>query len=357
VGDVITGQRLLGTPLPAALTVAAEPDVAEARRLAVAAARAQCFGSPHEGRVAIVATEMATNLVKYAYSGRILVRLVVCDTLPGVELVAIDEGPGMHDAPDRVADGYSTGGTLGGGLGAIARLSDLFDLYSVPARGTVLMARLWAGSPAAPADRCFLVGAVAEAIPGEAVSGDSWAVEQRGDRIVALVADGLGHGVLAAEASVAAVEVFRRRHRDAPEAILAAIHTALSSTRGAAVAVAEIDGKAGRIRYCGVGNIMARLLIGGGQRQLMSHYGIAGHQTPRIQPVEAAWDEGALLVMHSDGLSTRWDFAAYPGLDGHHPALAAAIVLRDGGRRNDDATVLAIRGAVPGDRDAGAEVS
>lgn len=340
---MITGQHLLGICLPVGIAVEAEPDVADVRRLAAAAARAQGFSQAQEGRASIVATEIATNLVKYARSGRILVRLVEWDGLAGVELLATDEGPGMHDAPLRMADGYSTGGTLGGGLGAMARLSDLFDLYSVPERGTVVMARLWAGTPPGPSDRQFLVGPVAEAVAGEAVSGDAWAVEQRGTRIVALVADGLGHGHAAATASVAAVAAFRHHHREPPETIVAEIHTALRNTRGAAVAVAEIDRAAGRIRYCGVGNITARLLAAGRHSHLMSHYGVAGHQAPRIRAVDAAWPDGALLVMHSDGLSTKWDLAAYPGIERHHPLLAAATVMRDAVRRTDDATVLALR--------------
>lgn len=344
VGVVSTGQGIFGGRLQPGLAVATDADVADVRRLAVSAARELAFG-PGEERVAIVATEMATNLVKYAEDGRVMVRVVEWAERRGVELVAMDRGPGMDDARVRMADGYSSGGTLGGGLGAMARLSNLFDLYSRAGGGTVVMSRLWPDGAPPSNDRQFLAGGVAEAIPGETVSGDAWAVEQRGPRLVALVADGLGHGPDAAAAAEAAVDALRRHHRAPAEEVVAAIHAGLRGTRGAAVAIAEIDRDLGRLRYCGVGNITARLLRGSRYVPLMSHFGIAGYEARRIQVFEYEWTDRAMLLMHSDGLSATWSFDSYPGIDGHHPLLAAATVLRDAARRRDDATVLGIRGA------------
>jgi len=318
--------------------------VGTVRRLASAAARSQGLGAVQEGRVCLAATEIATNAMKYARSGRVLVRLVEDDTRHGVELLAIDSGPGMTDARARMVDGYSTGGSLGGGLGAISRAADLFDIYSAAGRGTVLVARFW-DAPAPPVtEGGFLVGAVAEAIGGESVSGDAWVAYQRGSRAVALVVDGLGHGPDAARASETAVRTFRQHHREPVEQIMAQIHDELRATRGAAVAMAEIDRDRGRLRFCGIGNVCSLILAAGKPIHLMSQYGIAGHQAPRITAFEAAWTEGASMVMHSDGLSERWDLGGYPDLRRHHPLLTAATISRDASRRPDDATVLVLRG-------------
>lgn len=199
--------------------------------------------------------------------------------------------------------------------------------------------------PAAGADRRYLVGWMAEPIEGEVVSGDAWAVEQYGDRVVALVADGLGHGEEAAVAAAAAVSAFRSHHREPVEAIATHVHGALRFTRGAAIALAEIDPGTRQVRFCGIGNITARVLSGSGVRELVSLYGIAGYQSPRIQVFTRTWPEDGMLIMHSDGLSSRWDATTYPDLHRRHPQTAAATVMRDAALDRDDALVIALRGS------------
>ncbi len=345
---MITGQHLLGTGLPVGLTVESVHDVRRASSLAAAAAQAQGFDQVHQERAARVATEIATNLVRQSPSGRICVALLESGDLGGVEILALDPGPGMAVADTRVA-APNPSGYPPAGVGTVAHLSDLFDSYSAPGRGTLMMSRLWGGELSVPSQGGFLVGSMIDPIAGEEVSGDAWAAEQLGNRVVALVSDGLGHGVDAAAASAAAVEVFRERHKEPVEEITGHIHNALRGTRGAAIAVAEIDPDIGRIRFCGIGNISARVLVGGTDRNLISHFGIAGYQARQIRAYEEAWEVGALLVMHSDGLSPSWDLRTYPGLLGHHPQLAAATVMRDTPRATDDALVLTLRVAVRSD--------
>lgn len=323
------------------IRVAADAEVAQAVQAAVRMARSLDFGKD-EWRVALVATEMVTNLVRYARGGRIFVRAVQWGDRPGVELISADGGPGMHDARASVEDGVSTGGNLGTGLGAISRLADLFDLHSVPGQGSVVMARLWRDGDPEPCDRAFDAGGFAEAIPGEEVSGDAWAVEQRGDRLVALLADGLGHGHGAAQAATAAVDCLRDTHRQPVEAIVAAVHRALRPTRGAAVAVAEIDRAAGHARYCGLGNVTGRIVSADGEVSLVSHHGVAGHEARRIVAFEYGWEPGDRLVLHSDGLAAIPDLRAYPGVTRRHPLVLAATIMRDARRRRDDATVLVV---------------
>lgn len=341
---MITGHRQLATCPPVGLSVECGPDVDPVRRLATTAAASQGFDQTHTKRVALVATGMATHLVRHGGTGRIHVQLVERGDLRGVELVGMDHAATDNaDRPWAVAN--TPGATPDEDLGAVDRASDLFDAWHVVGRGTVMMARLWGGRPTGTSESRFLVGSMADAIPGEYVSGDAWAVEQQGPRAVALVADGLGHGENAARASAAAVEAFRRHHQEPVEDIAGHIHRALLGTRGAAIAVAEVDLGLARIRFCGIGNIAARLTVAGGHTGLVSHFGIAGYQSPRIQAFEKPWEDGALLVMHSDGLSPKWDLDAYDDLHRHHPQLAAAAVMRDSPRLKDDALVLALRGA------------
>lgn len=351
MGFVITGQRLLGRGMPVAVSVEQEHDLGEVSKLAAAAADAQGFDQTLQEQVGLVATDMAEDVLREAGSGRIFVRLVERGDLVGVELVASGHGPGAAATRTRGASDGRTVVEDVESLGAKARACDLFDVYAVAGHGTVTMARFWGAKPPFGGDGRFLVGSMMEPIAGEEVCGDAWAVEQSAGRVVALIADGLGHGVDAAAASSAAVNAFRLRYREPVENIVGHVHAALRRTRGASIGVAEIDLDVGRLRFCGVGNIAARLIVGGVERNLISRFGIAGYQTPKIRAYDEVWEDGALLVMHSDGLSSSWELRRYPDLVGHHPQLVAATVMRDAGRGNDDRLVLALRDAPEATRD------
>jgi len=343
---VISTLRRLEAGLHAGLAIESDRDLRGALTVAAAAADAQGFDQPRAERVRIVATEMAANLVRHGRSGWIYFRLLGSGAEGGVELVATDHGPGMDGSTIEAIGrmGRPTDPEVTGGLAAISRASDLFDIYVAPGHGTVMMSRQWGRLTPASEGR-FLVGSMLEPIPGEDVTGDAWAVEWRGAGVVALVADGLGHGAAAAAAAAAATKAFRERHQESVETIAAHIHRALQGTRGAAIAVAEVDVAQGRLRFCGIGNISARMLSAEPDRYLISHFGIAGYQSPRIRAYERDWTEGAVLVMHSDGLGPTWALHAYSGLLGNHPQLVAATVMRDAPRARDDAVVLALRAA------------
>jgi hypothetical protein len=291
-------------------------------------------GFPHAGvkRVARAATEIATQVVSHPSAGRMLVRFAQWGERRAVELIStVSTEPAAQAAPFHPA----------------VLPSDLFEAYAVSGKGTAMLARLWDSPPHGPADRRFAVGSMAEPYPGEIVSGDAWAVEQQGPRVVTLVADGLGHGEHAAAASAAAVSEFRRHHRRPVEVIAAELHRTLRPTRGAAIALAEVDGDAGTVRFCGIGNISARLLVAGQAHELISMYGIAGYHRQRFQTFTQGWPHDGMLVLHSDGLSAKWDVAAYPEMNMQHPQLVAATLMRDATRARDDALVVAVRGIAP----------
>lgn len=312
-----------------------QSQVGEARRAAVRLAERLGFDEVAAGRVALIATELGGNLVRHAQQGRLLLGSVAGQ----VELLSLDRGPGMADVAACLRDGYSTGGTPGTGLGAVRRLADTFDLYSSVPGGTVIMARV--GQPAADTVDAFDIGALALCAPGETVCGDDWAVAQTGERAALIVADGLGHGPHAHEAAAAASRAFERAPLQDPTLTLDQVHQQLRGTRGAAVAVALLD-RSG-LSFCGAGNIAGRLISGTGERTLLSQHGTAGLQIRKPQAVQHAWPPHALLVLHSDGLHSRWHLDDARGLLQRHPTLVAAWLLRDHARGRDDVTVVVMK--------------
>jgi len=289
--------------------------------------------------LSIVAAEVAGNLVKHADQGVLLVRTVRTDEQAGVEIIAIDRGPGMADVEHSVGDGHSTTGTLGIGLGAIVRQSSWSDLHSVPGRGTVLAAQVW---PAAAPDLRW-AGGLTRPLTGEPVSGDAFASRVAEGRHQLLMCDGLGHGSLAAAAAHQAVHAFMAAPAVPPAALVELLHHKLNHTRGAALAVAELDGAAGLIRYAGLGNITGTVFSPGGRRGMVSLPGIAGHQRRQIREYDYPLGADSIVLMHSDGVVDRWNPTDYPGLLSHSPVVIAATVLRDAGTRRDDAGVLVAR--------------
>jgi anti-sigma regulatory factor (Ser/Thr protein kinase) len=321
---------------------------AEARRTAREMALDLGMDESGAEHVAIVATEACTNLLKHAGGGQVLLQTGTegSEAVPLLELLAVDQGPGMSNLDNCLRDGYSTASSPGEGLGAIQRMSKQSDFYTLPGKGTVVLARWWAlpnGSKPASAIR---LGGLNVSMPGEEVCGDSWGFARNDQDLMILVADGLGHGLEARLASAEAVRQLYENPELPPKALLTRIHQALRSTRGAAVAIAYIDSVRGKLTFAGVGNISARIYAGSeGRQNLVSLNGTAGHQCDRIQDFSYAWPEDGLLVLHSDGLSTGTGLESYPGLAARDPALIAGVLYRDFCRGRDDATVIIAKAA------------
>lgn len=328
------------------------------RREVADMARSLGFDQETAGRAALVATELGGNLVKHArQGGDMLFRPLTLGDRAGIELLSLDRGPGMSHPGRMLHDGVSTAGSLGVGLGGARRLSDEFDLYSRLGSGTVILARIWdrpVGEDPGWPGRAW--GSVILAKPGEDVCGDGWTVEFDRGRTRVLVADGLGHGPGAALAVREAMRAFvENGPRRPPAETLRFLHERLQGARGAAAIVAEIDAVKGELVHAGAGNVCGRILRAGEEtRRLVSMNGSLGCELGRVQPFASAWGPGSLLVMHTDGVSSSWDLAAYPGLIDRHPALTAAVICRDfgrgAGRATDDLAVLAIRSIGPAGR-------
>lgn len=321
-------------------------DAGVARRAAANLAWELGLDEAAAGRLAIVVTELATNIAKHAGEGELLLGMAMPALRDAVEVLALDRGRGMANVERCLGDGYSTAGSPGTGLGAVRRLSTFFDITSTADRGTAILARV-AGSRAQGRAReaALDVGYVSVPKPGEEVCGDGCAVWADGATMAALVVDGLGHGPLAFEASEAASKAFVGSPDHTPRVALETVHDALRSTRGAAAAVAHVDVRRRTVTYAGVGNIAAAILSSSGDRRMVSHGGIVGHDARRIHEFTYPWPDDAVLVMATDGLVTQWDATAYPGLLSRAPSLIAAVLYRDFSRRRDDTTVLVARQA------------
>jgi hypothetical protein len=247
----------------------------------------------------------------------------------------------MADVGRAIADGYSTGGSPGTGLGAMSRQSDRLGVFSRPGLGTAILARFTLAAAAKSPDT--QLGIVTLPFPGENVCGDGWAIENGKAGRTLFVVDGSGHGPEAAKAAKIAIASFTDHQGDDCVTLVERIHRALAPTRGAALAVARIDAAARIVRFVGVGNITGALVNNGETRRMVSHNGTAGHIAPRIREFTYPFADDPVVILHSDGLSAKWDLSDYPGLAANHPALIAGVLFRDHRRDRDDATIAVMR--------------
>lgn len=313
-------------------------DIAEARRIAAAAGEVLSMDQTEVGRLSVVVTELARNVLIHGRGGEVLISRPRGEA-PLVEVVALDSGPGMQNFEDCARDGFSTTGTPGTGLGAVRRMADEAAFLTAPGQGTIALSRVWRkGKP--EHDQPAAWGGISVPVTGESVCGDAWAAKRQAGSTWAIVCDGLGHGPLAREAAVAAIDWFLNTAARSPAEMIAGIHGSLRSTRGASVAVAEYA--AGQVRYCGIGNIGASLHQGTGVRHLVSHNGTAGHSATRVQEFQYPAGHGSVLVMTSDGILSQWA-VAYDNLRACDPVLSAATIYRDFQRKRDDSTVLTVK--------------
>jgi anti-sigma regulatory factor (Ser/Thr protein kinase) len=307
--------------------------VGEVRRAAQNQANIE-FDAQTAGRVSIAATELANNLLNHAGGGELLIQTLGDEQAATLELLAIDRGPGMGDIERCLSDGYSTTGTPGTGLGAVRRLADEFDIYTAPGDGTIVMARFGR----ALTQR---FGAVCVPMPTEIDCGDAWHLVSNGGNTAIMMVDGLGHGTFAAQAAQAGINSFTASPWLPPKEIMQRAATAMARTRGGAAACAQLD-KDGAVSYAGLGNISGMLVSRDQSQGLVSHSGIVGIQTQRVQQFEYQRTPDTLLIMHSDGVSARGSPRERPQLFAHHPAIIAAALYRDFGRGHDDACVVVV---------------
>ena len=295
------------------------------------------FPAARIGQLALAVTEAASNLHKHAEQGSLLLCVNRDGPQPGIDLVTIDAGPGVRDVSAALRDGHSTAGTLGIGLGAIQRLADFADLYSRPGHGTSLVARFCASPPVSQPRWAGLI----RPITGETECGDAYGVVPADGAVTAVLCDGLGHGPLAAAAAAAGVAAVLDDPAGEPAALLERVHRRMSGTRGGAVGVVQVGGQLAR--FAGLGNVAASIVSDGQRKSMISIPGIAGVQARTIRQFEYDVPPGSAVILHSDGVSSRWEAAALPALEARDPLLIAAVLLAEAGVHRDDAGVLVLK--------------
>jgi len=317
--------------------------VAEARRSTVALTAPLRWNETASGTLALAVTEAATNLVKHGRGGDIIARPISVNDRSGIEVLAIDSGPGIASVADSMRDGHSTSGSPGLGLGSLSRLTTNLEVFSSPGKGTALRFEVWAGGrPDAPPPQID-IGVVSIALEGQLVCGDAWGLHSARDHHVAIAVDGLGHGPEAATAAHTALRTWTERPMLPLGEQMHRLHAALRPTRGAAGSLAALSPARETGSFCGVGNVSGVTRLAGRSRSLVSHNGTLGHQMRKVQEFDFPFPRDALLILHTDGISTSWNLDQYRGIESRHPALVAAVLYRDFRRESDDATVFVMR--------------
>lgn len=293
-------------------------------------------------RAALVGTELGRNHLRHARAGRIAVRALCRGEHRGLELVAVDRGPGLLDVAAAIDASPRTEGTLGVGIGSIRRLSSEVDFDVRAGEGTHVRARLF--ERASPRRR--EVGIYARPFAGEKVSGDHARVHRVGDALVLAVSDGLGHGPLAREASALAMQVFDERPGDPASRILEECHRRLGATRGVVMGICRVAEDAGMLEVSCIGNVEVQLCaprtvrrFGGSSAVVGGRRGAPVRVRSELVPIR----EGELVIITTDGISSRLSVEQDLALLRTHPIVVAQRIMERFGRTNDDSLVLVAR--------------
>jgi anti-sigma regulatory factor (Ser/Thr protein kinase) len=324
--------------------------VGAVRRAAQGAARKLEFDETRAGELSLLATEVSRNVLVHGGGGQVIVSGMDLGNARTARILAMDNGTGIANLPQAMSDGFSTAGTPGGGLGAMKRIATQFEVFTGRGGTIVLLelgaARLEDGLSMDGLNMDGLnIAGLAVPYPGERFCGDGWACHADPDRTLVLLADGIGHGREANEAADEAIACFREHASLGPGEILGYLHDALRKTRGAVAGVVEILPRQRQLTYAGVGNISCVLLAAGKSHSLVSHNGTLGMAARKIQEFHSDWPPDGVLVLHSDGVQTRWDLSGYAGLLARHSAVIAGALLRDFRRQRDDASVVVVKAA------------
>lgn len=325
------------------LNILDEASVAVAREAAREAGSAAGLEISGRERLAMIASELGHNVRRHAGRGELTIRAVTRRGVAGVEIVATDRGAGIADPTNAFAGVPSnrTGGGLGVGLSAVMRQADEVDADVRWGEGTCVRARVFAAQ--VPRSE---VAILSRAHPDEQVCGDD-ATFVRGDEDLVLAAvDGLGHGPLAREAAARAIATVHDTSQLPLPELLARCDSTLFGTRGAVMALARIALGAATLEHAAVGNTTTRVHEPDGTAHpLLATAGTLGvsRATRRWTSERVGFAASRVLTMVSDGIVTRLDLSAAPGLLRRHPIEIAHHVMSHFARGTDDAIVVVTR--------------
>jgi anti-sigma regulatory factor (Ser/Thr protein kinase) len=303
------------------------------------------FSASRIGVVDIAVAELTSNIIKHASHGELLYRFSKEFDKMVLEIICIDNGPGIKDVSHAMKDGISTTKTLGQGLGALERLSDLFEVYSIAKWGTVCYCKIYAipnkQSVKGPEIK---FSALNVSKPGQRVSGDGCQIVFKPNYTKIFFGDGLGHGHEAHDAVQLAITNFKHCSENDPAEILKLIHVLVKKSRGLVGTVVIADHLLKKWRICGVGNITTRLFDGMAAKNYISYNGIIGANIPsHLKNHETDLGKHQCLVMTSDGIRSRWEISQFPSILRYAPLMLAAVIYKETARKTDDMSILIAR--------------
>ena len=289
----------------------------------------------------LIVAEMTSNLFKYSNDGELLLGVFSNGGSPYVELISIDNGPGMLNPARMMQDGVSTSNTLGHGLGSMKRLSDTFELYSQTGWGTIVLSRVYNNPESDKTKSQVIMRPIVVYKPGETTSGDGFVSKKTDKYIKLMLADGLGHGPEANKAINEAANAFKIFPDYSPTETIRFIHNAIKKTRGAVINIVGYNYANKTWASAGVGNIAVRMSGPVSFKNHMSYNGIVGHNIPTtMSDQEYHLEDFNQVMLCSDGIKTRIDMAKYPSMYKYDLAVLAAAIYKDHARRNDDMSVV-----------------
>lgn len=125
------------------IKIETESDIVTARQVGRNMSRQLGFGTIMQSRMATSISELARNIYLYAGKGTITISPIERNGAIGLQITAIDAGPGIPDIRKALEDGYTTSGALGAGLPGVRRMMDEFDIQSAPGEGTRVIVVKW----------------------------------------------------------------------------------------------------------------------------------------------------------------------------------------------------------------------
>ena len=323
-------------------------DIIVARRTAKELAQQIGFETACQEQIVLVVSELSSNLIKYACRGLINLKAISESGRTGILISSHDRGPGF-DSGKALTDGYSSSGTLGIGLGAIQRMVDIMEIESRQSQpaGTVIVCKKWLPAPqtvnkqqACPLD----IGVISQPKRDFEVNGDVYLIkpDRQGNCLIAVI-DGVGHGSPAHKAAQAACDYIDNHALLPMPEIFRGVELTCQSTSGVVMALIHFDIAHSALTFASIGNIETKLVGSDEKNSLLIKRGILGRQSSAPIICRHHWTSELGLVMHSDGVSSRWNWREFAHLSEKPAQFIAEQMHRKLHKDSDDATLIFVK--------------
>ncbi len=320
-------------------------DLSALRQVSKTMAGAIGFRERENEEIVLVVSELASNLIRHAGGGTVILTPLNSDGRSGVQIESVDKGPGIADIERAMADGSSTVGSLGYGLGTVNRLMDEFDIQSQPGAGTYIICRRWVRVNGASSTPCPLsFGAASRPHPQMGLNGDAFVIKQWEESALVGVIDGLGHGQWAQRAAQTARRYVESHCTQLLGETFRGVGRSCRATRGVVMALARFDWPQDKLTFATVGNIETRIFNSPEPVKFVIRRGIIGLNAPNPVVTQHHWEPSNIMVIHSDGVRTRWQWEDFPELASESATIIAQRLLQVLAKEEDDATVVVVRG-------------